>query len=117
MQLIDIANASTKAVETATTVTAEHAAGTTEATEGLLASLGINGTLFLFQLINFAIVVAILWFLVLKPLTKKMGERQEKIEDSLKNAEAVEENLRKSESKYQEKIQNVENTINLHEIA
>jgi len=96
MKLIDIANASTEAVE--------HATETTEVAEGLLASLGINGTLFVFQLINFAVVVLILWFLVLKPLTKKMGERQEKIEESLKNAERVEENLRKSEAKYQEKI-------------
>ena len=42
---------------------------------GVAASLGINGTLFVFQLINFAIVASIIWFLILKPLTKKMTER------------------------------------------
>jgi F-type H+-transporting ATPase subunit b len=99
MKLIDIASAAEKAHEVATTV-ASH---TTEP-EGLLASLGIQPTLFVFQLINFAVVVLIIWFLILKPLTTKMTERQDKIEKGLKNAEEVEENLRKSESKYQEKI-------------
>lgn len=72
--------------------------------EGVLGSLGINGTLFLFQLINFAIVVAVLWFMILKPLTKKMAERQKMIDDSLDNAKKIETNLGMSERKYQEKI-------------
>ena len=71
---------------------------------GVLASLGINGTLFAFQLINFAIVALVIWFLVLKPLTKKMSERQDKITESLIKAEEVQTNLRRSEIKYQEKI-------------
>jgi len=84
---------------------AEVLHGTTAQTEeGLLASLGINGTLFTFQLINFAVVALILWFLILKPLTSKLTERQKKIEESLDNAERVEENLKKSEKNYQEKI-------------
>jgi len=72
--------------------------------EGLLASLGINGQLFTFQLINFAVVAMILWFLILKPLTSKLTERQKKIEESLDNAERVEENFKKSEKNYQSKI-------------
>lgn len=71
---------------------------------GVLASLGINGQLFVFQLINFAVVAIILWFLILKPLTKKMSERQRIIEDSLENAKKIETNLGMSERKYQEKI-------------
>lgn len=79
---------------------------TTEASAetGVLASLGINGTLFIFQLINFAIVAVILWFLILKPLTKKMSERQKMIDDSIDNAKKIETNLGMSERKYQEKI-------------
>ena len=80
---------------------------TTEATgasTGLLGSLGINGQLFLFQLINFAIVMAVLWFLILKPLTKKMAERQKMIDDSIENSKRVEENLRRSEKAYQDKV-------------
>ncbi|MEK9158891.1 MAG: ATP synthase F0 subunit B, partial [Patescibacteria group bacterium] len=64
---------------------AAEAAG--QVSEGLLASLGINLPLFIFQLINFAIVAVILWFLILKPLTKKLAERQKMIDDSISNAE------------------------------
>ncbi len=94
--LIDIVHAS----ETVAT----HAVEGAVKNENVLASLGINSTMFIFQLINFAIVALILWFLVLKPLTKKMAERQSLIEDGLKNAEEVKKNLHKSEQKYQEKV-------------
>lgn len=75
-----------------------------DADTGVLASLGINGTLFVFQLVNFAIVMAVLWFLILKPLTKKMAERQKMINDSVDNVKKIESNLGMSERKYQEKI-------------
>ncbi len=78
--------------------------GETATEGGVLASLGINGTLFVFQLINFAIVMVVLWFLILKPLTKKMSERQKMIDDSMDNAKKIETNLGMSERKYQEKI-------------
>ena len=71
---------------------------------GVLGSLGINSTLFVFQLVNFALVMAILWFLILKPLTKKMAERQKMINDSIDNVKKIETNLGMSERKYQEKI-------------
>jgi len=71
---------------------------------GVLASLGINGTLFIFQLINFAVVAVILWFLILKPLTQKMSERQKMIDQSIDNAKRIENNLSTSEKKYQERI-------------
>lgn len=76
----------------------------TSTEQGVLASLGINGTLFAFQLFNFALVSLILWFLILKPLTKKMAERQKMIDDSIDNAKKIETNLGMSEKKYQEKI-------------
>jgi len=97
MQFIEIVNAS-PAPEVAGETT-EAAADT-----GILGSLGINGTLFTFQLINFAVVAVILWYLILKPITKKMGERAKLIDDSIENAKKVEENLGRSEQKYQEKI-------------
>lgn len=70
----------------------------------VLASLGINGTLFVFQLVNFAIVALIVWFLMLKPLTKKMDERKKIIGDSLDKAKEIETNLVMSEQKFQERI-------------
>lgn len=88
------------------TVHAEEEAQVVEtaAEGGVLASLGINGTLFTAQLINFALVAAILWFLILKPLTKKLSERQKMIDDSIKNSKKIEDNLAKSEEKFEEKL-------------
>ncbi len=92
MNFINIAYASSEAV-------------VEKATEGgLLASLGLNGSQFIFQWINFAIVVAVLWFLILKPLTKKLSEREKMIDDSIKNAEKIQHNLNKSEKDYQERM-------------
>ncbi len=86
----------------------EHTtAQTQEAVEehgSILATVGINGQLFVFQLINFAIVAAIVWFLILKPLTKKMEERKKLIDESLSKAEAIESNFSASERKFQEKV-------------
>ncbi len=104
MEIINIAYASEEAnIETQTEVGHEET-NNSEAEEGVLGSLGINGSLFVFQLINFAIVAAVLWFLVLKPLTSKMTERQEKIEKGLDNAEKFKKNLEESEKKYEEKM-------------
>ena len=72
--------------------------------EGVLASLGLNGQLFIFQLINFAIVAAIVWFLILRPLTKKMEERRKIIDASLDQAKEVEAQWQMSQKKYQEVI-------------
>jgi F-type H+-transporting ATPase subunit b len=74
------------------------------ADESVAASLGINVQLFAFQLINFAIVLGIVWFLILKPLTKKMEERKVLIDESLDKAKEIETNHIMSQQKYQEKI-------------
>lgn len=87
-----------------------HAAGSSHETanssadDSVLASLGINGPLFVAQLINFALVFMVLWFLILKPLTKKMTERQKMIDDSIDNAKKIQDNLIKSEKEYQNRI-------------
>lgn len=110
MRFIDIANASPapKAGDvntTAATTEGEvHAEIAEEGGGGALGSLGINPTLFTFQLINFALVGSIIWFLILKPLSKKLTERQKMIDESIENARKVQENLQRSELKYQEKI-------------
>lgn len=69
-----------------------------------IAALGINSTLFIFQLINFAIIAVIIWYLILKPLTKKLSERQKMIDESLDNAKKIQDSLQISEQKYQERI-------------
>jgi len=72
--------------------------------ESVAASLGLNGQLFIFQLINFAIVAAIVWFLILKPLTKKLEERKKIIDDGLDKAKEIDANLQMAEQKFQERI-------------
>src|SRR3990167_9608258 len=72
--------------------------------ESVLGSLGLNGQLFAFQLLNFAIVAAIVWFLILKPLTKKLEERKNLIDESLDKAKQVDANLQMAEQKFQERI-------------
>ena len=74
------------------------------AKESVLASLGLNPQIFIFQLINFALVVLVIWFLILKPLTKKMAERKILIDESLDKAREIEGSLQLSQQKYQEKI-------------
>jgi len=108
MNLTEVILATNQEVEGVNTVenTQLHATieGEEQTEESVLASLGINGTLFTFQLINFIVVALVLWYLILKPLTSKLEERQKRIEDSLKNAEEVDKNLKESQQKYQDKI-------------
>lgn len=54
---------------------------------GLLASLGIHLELFAAQLVNFTILLLVLWRFAYKPLLKMMDARSQKIEAGLKNAE------------------------------
>jgi len=87
------------------TVSEEAVTATTEVkNESLLGSFGINGTLFAFQALNFLLVFLVLWFLILKPLTKKMAERQKLIDDSIANAEKIEKKLKAGEFAFQEKV-------------
>lgn len=58
------------------------------------------------QLVNFALVVAVLWYFAFKPLAKTMSERTTRIEQSLKNADAVEVRLRQADTEYQSMLTN-----------
>lgn len=74
-------------------ITVAHAAETattTESSGGVIGTLGINGQLFIAQLINFAIILFVLWKWVLTPVAKKLQERTEKIEKSLNDADRIE---------------------------
>ncbi|HTM68207.1 MAG TPA: F0F1 ATP synthase subunit B [Candidatus Binatia bacterium] len=64
---------------------------------GVLGTLGINGKLFLAQLVNFGIVFFVMWKWVYTPLLKIMDERTKKIEQGMSDAEAAGALLRASE--------------------
>jgi len=82
------------------------------AEQSLPASLGLNTQLFVFQLINFTVVAVILWFLVLKPLTKTLAERKKMIDESIDNAKEIETNLALSEKEYQDKLKEAKGEAN-----
>jgi len=54
------------------------------------------------QLVNFGIVVFVLWYFVFKPLSVKMIERTSTIEKSLAQAKEIEQNLKNTEKEKQE---------------
>ncbi len=95
-------------VEVHTTVESHGAA----ADEGVLASLGLNAQLFGFQVLNFAIVVLVLWFLILKPLVKQMEERKTLVDESIDNAKEAEVNLEMSKKKYEESLDKAKTEAN-----
>jgi F-type H+-transporting ATPase subunit b len=72
--------------------------------QGLLGSMGIDLKMFILQLVNLAIVFGILWFLILKPLTQKLSERQKTIDETLENSKKIDEMLKKSESDYKDQM-------------
>lgn len=72
--------------------------------DSLIETFHIDFKLLIAQAINFAIVVSILYFFALKPLTKVMTERSNKIEKSLAEAKEIEKKLQKTDADYDAKI-------------
>ena len=54
-------------------------------------ALGINLPGLVTQLVSFAILFAVLWMLLYKPISKAMGDRSKKIQDSLEAADKARE--------------------------
>ncbi|MFA6098228.1 MAG: F0F1 ATP synthase subunit B [Patescibacteria group bacterium] len=59
----------------------------------LVKTFHIDWKLLVAQLINFGIVIGVLWYFALKPLLKTMNKRSGDIEKSLKDAEEIEKKL------------------------
>ena len=64
-----------------------EAAAETEKAGGAIGALGINLKLFIAQLINFGVILLVLWKWVFTPVAKKLTERTEKIEKALRDAD------------------------------
>ena len=58
--------------------------------EALLSTFGIDWRLIVIQTVNFAVVLAVLYFFLFKPLLKMLAERKEKIAKGIADAEAAE---------------------------
>lgn len=66
-------------------------------TPAFIGTLGLNWKLFLAQLVNFSVVVFVLWKWAYKPLVKLMDERSAKIEKSLEDARRIEREMKAME--------------------
>lgn len=64
----------------------------------VLATFGVSWSLFLAQLINFGLLVLILWRLFYKPLVQFMEVRTKRIADGLDNAKRYDEKLEELET-------------------
>jgi len=66
---------------------------TSEGIGAVAGQFGLKGDLFVAQLINFLIVLAVLWKFVYNPIVKMLDERTERIEKSMKQAEEIEKRV------------------------
>ncbi|MEX2237302.1 MAG: F0F1 ATP synthase subunit B [Dehalococcoidia bacterium] len=66
--------------------------------------LGLNLPNLIAQLINFAVLLTILWLFAFKPVQKMLDERQRRIRESLEAAERMKEQAQTSERAIQEQI-------------
>lgn len=69
---------------------------------------GLNGQIFAAQLINFLIVLIVLWKFVYKPIVRMLDERSEKIEKSMKQADDIEKRVTEIEKEKGEIIVNAQ---------
>ena len=70
----------------------------------LIKTFHIDWHLLVAQGVNFLIVLTVLYFFAVKPVMKIMRERTRLIEESIKNAEIIETNLKKSEEERQAEV-------------
>lgn len=79
-------------------ITSQIANETVQAVEatGGLGMLGINLKIFIAQLINFLVVLIVLWKWMYQPLVKLLDKRAERIAESVKQAKEIEEQLSKT---------------------
>lgn len=72
--------------------------------QSVVGLLGLNWKVFVAQLINFTVVVLILWKWVFKPVTSALQERTKKIEKSLADAKKIEQQVSELQKYRQEQV-------------
>lgn len=73
--------------------------------ESLIETFRVDLTLLIAQAVNFGIVIAALYFFALKPLTRLLEERRQKIERGVQEAEEARQRHAEAEQAYQHKLQ------------
>ena len=64
---------------------------------GPIGAFGLNGKIFVAQLVNFGLVLLVLWRFAYRPIVNMLEARSEKIEKSVKQAEEIEARMNASE--------------------
>lgn len=72
---------------------------------GGIGALGIDLKIFLAQLVNFTIVLLVLWKWAYRPIMRLLDERQKKIAQSVKDASAIEARLNRLDLERDEVLQ------------
>lgn len=70
----------------------------------IVESFHIDAGLFFAQVINFAIVLAVLYFFVVKPLMSVLEERTKNVEKGIADAKEADERLKKAQEDYDAKL-------------
>ena len=63
----------------------------------IIRNFGIQPVLLLAQIVNFLIILYLLQKFFYKPIVKLLEQRKKRIEESLKNADLIEEKLKKTQ--------------------
>lgn len=75
----------------------------------LLTKLGIDWRLLIAQIVNFLVLMAVLYKFLYKPVLKMLDDRKEKIDASLKQTEQIQKNLFESEGRKEKILQEARN--------
>jgi F-type H+-transporting ATPase subunit b len=81
--------------ETGTEVAAHEE--TAEGPAAVIGMFGLNGSMFAAQLVNFLLVLFVLWKFAYKPIIRMLEEREAKIQKSVADAEMVEARVKEFE--------------------
>ncbi|MBI4505545.1 MAG: F0F1 ATP synthase subunit B [Chloroflexi bacterium] len=68
---------------------------------GPLGALGIDGRMLIAQIVNFAILLGLLWAFLYRPVLRMLQERRERIAESMRRAEEVKQQLARAQQEYE----------------
>lgn len=74
----------------------------------VVGKLGLRTDIFAAQLLNFVVLLVILWRFVYRPLMKVMNERTEKIEQGMKDAAEAANRIATAEADYEKRMQDAQ---------
>src|SRR4030042_519873 len=80
--------------------------------DSLIETFHLDIRLLLAQMINFSIVMGILYFFAIKPITKIMRDRTKRIEKSLEDAKKIDVRMLALEEQYKATINNAKKEAN-----